>query len=260
MTPHPTLPKRSWLRTSLAAGLAASMALGAVTLLPACTDDAKAVPCATNSDCDDGLACVEKECKTVECLSSAECDVGEHCAPDFTCTTGCEESADCMAGETCSDGTCEAYGCRDTHLDCGYGEFCDTTTGLCYPDDSGTCGSCDPGSDANCFAVYEQGPCSSAGNCPGGQECFVAEYDDSFTCSNDSQCDADEQCLSLNTGSGTIGPHCTRTACYAGATYPACDPSAEGNDCSRGFQCQDLGDGSGVCFGDCAWLKENGYL
>jgi hypothetical protein len=225
----------------------------------ACTDAEKAPPCSQNSDCDVGEACIEKECTTAECLSSADCDLGEHCSSKLTCTTGCEEDTDCLAGQSCNDGTCAAYGCRDTHLDCAYGEMCDPTTGTCYPDDAGSCDNCDPGNDANCYAVYEQGPCSSSGSCPSGQECYITEYDDTTECRTDADCASDELCLSLNTGSGTIGPHCSKTSCFSGATYPACDPSVA-NECARGFQCQEVSRNQGVCFGDCEWLRDNGYL
>ncbi len=86
-----------------------------------CSSADKAVPCSKNSECEVGQVCLEEECKTVECISSAECDIGKHCTADYTCTAGCEEDTDCLAGETCNDGTCEAYGCRNTQLDCGYG-------------------------------------------------------------------------------------------------------------------------------------------
>ena len=225
-----------------------------------CSTAKEAPPCTSNSDCTEGQACVEKECKTVDCLSSSDCALGEHCDEKYTCSTGCDESTDCLAGQTCISGTCLDYGCRDTHLDCAYGEFCDTTTGLCYPDDSNTCGDCDPGTDANCFAVYEQGPCSSTGSCPRGQECYISEYDDSRICSSDADCDRDETCIGLNTGSGgTEGPYCSTLTCFSGATYAACDPSVP-NECARGFQCQDLGRGQGVCFGDCEWLPATGHL
>jgi len=49
-----------------------------------------------------------------------------------------------MAGESCdlSSNTCEAYGCRDTHLDCEIGEICNANSGDCYDDPGGTCDSC----------------------------------------------------------------------------------------------------------------------
>ncbi len=224
-----------------------------------CSSADKAVPCSKNSECEVGQVCLEEECKTVECISSAECDIGKHCTADYTCTAGCEEDTDCLAGETCNDGTCEAYGCRNTQLDCGYGEFCDPTTGQCYPDDSGACSVCDPSTDPNCLGMTQLGPCSSSGACPANQACYITEYDDSFTCSNDSQCAADENCYNLGTISDPVGPYCTKTACFEGATFPACDPSVP-NECARGFQCTQLDDGSGICFGDCEWLKANGYL
>ncbi|MBO84332.1 MAG: hypothetical protein CL927_03145 [Deltaproteobacteria bacterium] len=224
-----------------------------------CSSAKEAVPCANNSDCAVGQACIQEECKPADCLSSAECALGEHCDESYTCTTGCDENTDCLAGQSCISNTCLEYGCRDTQLDCDYGEFCDPTTSTCYPDEAGTCEDCDPSTDANCFAIYEQGPCSSTGSCPTGQECYISQYDDSRVCRDDSDCARDETCIGLNTGSGTEGPYCSTLTCFSGATYPACDPTLP-NECARGFQCQDIGGGEGLCFGDCQWLTENGHL
>jgi len=228
--------------------------------LSGCTGKEEAVQCASNTDCDAGSVCVEGECKSPECLTSSDCNIGEHCSASFECTTGCTADTDCVAGESCSDGTCAPYGCRDTHLDCNYGEFCDTTTGLCYPDESGICDSCDPGTDPNCYGTTERGPCTSSGDCPPDQECYVKEYDESSTCRSDADCDAGFVCGYLSDGSGgSIGPVCYATACYEGSSLTQCDPSVP-NECSRGFQCQDFGTGDGLCYGDCGWLIENGYL
>jgi hypothetical protein len=225
-----------------------------------CTTESKAIPCSSNTDCEAGSVCVDDVCTTAECLTSAECNIGEHCSSSFVCTTGCMENADCVAGEACSDGTCAPYGCRDTHMDCNYGEFCDTTTGLCFPDDSGICSACDPGTDRNCYGTTEKGPCTSSGDCPSNQECYVTEWDDSFTCFSDADCSAGEVCGTISDGAGNvIGPHCFTTACYEGRSLTGCDPNVP-NECARGFQCQDFGSGNGICYGDCGWLIENGYL
>lgn len=235
--------------------------VGIAVVMSACSSGEKAVACSTNSDCDAGSVCVNDECQTTECLTSADCELGENCSSSFECTTGCAEDTDCVAGEACNDGTCETYGCRDTHLDCSYGEFCDTTTGLCYPDESGVCSPCDPGSDANCFATTERGPCSSSGDCPANQECFIQQLDESSTCASEFDCPSGWECSFVADASGNpVGPYCLTTACYEGSSLSECDPSAAGNECARGFQCQDIGRGQGVCFGDCGWLKENGYL
>jgi len=232
--------------------------VGATFFLVGCSDAEKAVACSQNSDCDVGQVCKNDECASAECLSSTECKVGEHCSASFECTTGCEDDTDCVAGESCSDGTCAAYGCRNTHLDCDYGEFCDTTTGLCYPDDSGSCEPCDPGSDANCYASTERGTCDSTGGCPANQECYVAEWTEE--CRRASDCEDGWECARLTDASGaTIGPVCYRTACFEGRGLVECDHTVE-NECARGFQCQDFGSGDGVCFGDCEWLLDNGYL
>lgn len=228
--------------------------------LVSCSEKAEAVACTSSADCESGQACIEEECATVECLATTDCSLGQVCSSAYECVSGCATSEDCVAGEECNDGTCEPFGCRNTHTDCAYGELCDTTTGACYPDDAGYCSTCDPGSDPDCFGVYERGPCSSSLGCPTGQECYVTDYNDARTCFFDSDCSGDERCLTLSDDRGNpIGPYCTTVACFEGATYPSCDPNAAGNECARGFQCQDLGTG-GVCFGDCEWLGENGHL
>lgn len=238
-------------RAILFAGLFALVSTG-------CSKEDKAVACEVNSDCQLGEACINGECGNPECLTSADCPLSEYCNTDYRCAAGCEGDADCVSGETCNDGNCAPAGCRDTDLDCAYGEYCDVTTGQCY-DADGVCDDCDPGSDTDCFGDTERGPCSAAGGCPSGQECYVAEYDSSFICSRDADCEGDEVCSEINFGGGVVeGPYCLRTACYSGATYPRCDIEAD-EPCPRGFHCQDLGSAA-YCTADCGWLKENGHL
>ena len=192
------------------------------------------------------------------CLTSADCALNQYCGTDYECASGCEIDSDCIAGEACNDGSCTPTGCRDADLDCDYGELCDTTTSQCYAAD-GVCEECDPGSDADCFGDTERGPCSAAGGCPSGQECYVAEYDSSFICGSDADCGTNEVCSEINFGGGVVeGPYCLRTACYSGSTLPSCDLS-DAQPCPRGFHCQDFGSGA-YCNGDCGWLKENGHL
>jgi len=223
-----------------------------------CSSKQEAVPCEINSDCQLGEACINGECGNPECLSSADCALSEYCNVDYRCAAGCESDDDCVSGDTCNDGNCATAGCRDADLDCAYGEYCDSTTGQCYAADS-VCEECDPTDGGDCFGDTERGPCSSAGGCPADQACYVAEYDASSTCRNDTECDADEICSEISFGGGvTEGPYCLRTACFSGSTYPTCDRT-EAEPCPRGFHCQDFGSGE-YCNADCGWLKENGHL
>ncbi len=225
-----------------------------------CTETVKTSECTTNKECDEGSICVQERCRAVECMTAEDCGLGKICAENHTCTPGCEKDSDCLAGESCNEGTCAPYGCRDTQLDCNYGEICDPTTGSCYPDEAGACTECTPGASRTCLPNEERGPCSGTGGCPSGQECYIAELDDARTCRTASECPSGWICSAVDNGSGgTAGPYCLRAACFTGANFPSCDPNAETDTCARGFQCTDYGTG-GICFADCAWLTENGYL
>jgi hypothetical protein len=250
-------------------------AWGLLLLLSACDGSKAAEECVQNGDCEEGQACIDGSCATVDCLSSAGCDIQQYCGDDFTCKDGCDADEDCFAGERCdtSTNTCRDYGCRDTQLDCDYGQICDVVSGQCYDwaeDHPGAdlCGSCDPsvttgrcGNDGLCFLAEEQGACSSTTfSCPSGQACGIAEYDDSSSCFDTvfhSDCRSGEYCLDSY---GAQGPFCSRVACFTGQCYEGCDPD-DPNACPRGFQCVDAsGDRDYVCFADCTYLQDGGWL
>ena len=141
-----------------------------------------------------------------------------------------------MAGETCdeSTNTCGEYGCRDTELDCEYGEYCDTTTGECYPDDRNLCGTCD---------------ITAANNtCGPGAECAAYGGD---TCWTDADCAAGESCDLF-----ADGFYCHRDWCLH-----QCDTN-DANACPRGFSCTAafVGDPTTFCVADCEYLVDNGFL
>jgi hypothetical protein len=152
-------------------------------------------------------ACIRNACEAVECLSSADCALGSWCPAadgDFSCKPGCETNDDCHAGESCSaEGTCEAYGCRNTNLDCWIGEVCNQATGECEEspephcavcngvgewefEDQGTLDPCDDewtghggcgGDGAQCGPFTDGGdqycmvPCGADDSCPRGYTC-----------------------------------------------------------------------------------------
>jgi Cys-rich repeat protein len=150
-----------------------------------------AVECIDNGQCGEFQACFVDVCLDVECLTSAVCDIGEYCNLDgYSCVEGCLDNSDCRAGETCNaeTTTCEAYGCRNTELDCGVGQECDQTTGECL--DVQACGNCDPqninscntgpnsGTQSYCL-VYDDlsvgwcfPECGDDGSCPSGFYCY----------------------------------------------------------------------------------------
>lgn len=150
----------------------------------------KAPQCVDNGQCGDMQACIEEECVQVECLASAQCGLEQFCdvQRDYTCKSGCEHNTDCQAGFDCNPDShqCEAYGCRSTDLDCGYGEVCDESSGECKRAQGDHCKTCsDPYFGSGCnkgtcylfdeesFASYCVVDCnpSQEDACPRGYEC-----------------------------------------------------------------------------------------
>ena len=112
--------------------------------LSGCSGSPAQLECVDNGDCNGtSEACLENSCVEVDCLSSASCELQQFCDETYTCASGCSEDTDCLAGEDCVDGTCEAYGCRNTQLDCEFGEICNENTGNCQPASGLHCDTCD---------------------------------------------------------------------------------------------------------------------
>jgi hypothetical protein len=205
----------------------------------ACLNKPSELPiCGNNADCEEGQACTrDNVCVDASCLSSADCGIDQFCGFGFMCRDGCAEDGDCIAGETCNEAVheCEGYGCRDTHLDCDLGEYCDSSTGECYLSDEGHCASCDRedfqscGLDGSCTAHDDGTECWGDGDCPGGQTCEGGE---------------------LSEG---IPGNCSLYLCEI-----SCDPE-EDEPCPRGFSCVPSPDSGNICFGDCMWMYESGY-
>jgi len=212
--------------------------------------------CANTSECGDGQLCLSEVCTDVGCTVSEDCAFQQYCDESFACVDGCGDSSDCIAGQECdvASNTCVDYGCRDSNLDCGYGEFCDTTTGECYPDERRHCGSCDVASTGNqcgqgsqCTAWLSGGECDGRN---GGEEVFgvIIEWGNG-DCAPGQHCDpfTHDQ---VATGIG----YCHEDYCVV-----PCEISQE-EACPRGFDCYDVfGDGSfDGCVGDCSYMLENG--
>lgn len=238
--------------------------------LGGCTPIPEAKSCASAGECDPGQDCIDAVCTDVECRTAADCGIQEYCTSGGACAPGCDSDGDCFAGQTCDleQHTCESYGCRDTQLDCNYNEFCDQTTGQCVASGMDNCGSCNPesascGGGGACLASEEQGACNSFDySCPSGQGCFIAETDERRTCEDwlglpdDSVCPSGWSCG--QTSATDLNLYCFRPACFTGECYAGCDSSSD-DPCPRGFSCVDAGT-TDVCFADCAFLRDGGYL
>ena len=188
------------------------------------------LPCGSSTDCEDGQACgQDNACIDAGCLSSADCGIDQFCSPGYQCKEGCTEDGDCIAGQACNEGSkqCEAYGCRDTHLDCDLGEYCEPSTGECYLSDEGHCASCDMGDPNSC-----------------GPEGGCTAHDDGSECWEDGDC--------------PNGQTCEDRKCSLYLCELSCDPEEE-EPCPRGFSCVSSPGWGYTCYGDCMWMYENGY-
>jgi len=129
-----------------------------------CKQHGSSGDCVDDGDCAEGQACVNKACQVVDCVSTADCGIEQYCAKaDHTCVDGCEGDEDCPAGDSCDVGahSCVPYGCRETQLDCDYGEVCNQDTHVCEKAQGPYCKTCDP---------------FSAGGCGQHGTCYVIDY------------------------------------------------------------------------------------
>ncbi len=112
-------------------------------------------PCATNADCDDGIACTVDACDggtgCVHTPDVAACDDGLACTVD-ACdpTAGCTHTADatvCDDGNQCTTDTCDlTVGCQNIPQD---GTACDDGN-ACTSSDTCVTGTCTGGPAVNC--------------------------------------------------------------------------------------------------------------
>lgn len=144
--------------------------------------------CSTPRECDEerpcGLTetCVDGQCVAQVCATSAQCPMEQHC-DGGVCVPGCAEDGDCLPGEACAveTGTCEAAECEDSHVDCGFQEYCDTSSGECYRAEGYWCAACDDdadcgGGDNICRSWGDNGrycapACEVQDDCPSGYSC-----------------------------------------------------------------------------------------
>lgn len=218
--------------------------------------------CTDNGQCGEMEACIDQECAAVECLTSSQCGLRQYCktADDaYTCADGCASTDDCMAGETCNEvtGQCEEYGCRSTDLDCPVGSTCNVSTGECEAYQGLCTRTCDVGSlssgcgsGSTCMAVSVGGSCARDQDCGGDGYLCDSFLTSSDTCRSLADCpEGTEECTWLG--------QCVANLCHKDYCLPSCNARAD--NCPAGFSCESTGTGS-VCWGDCEWYVDNGYL
>ncbi len=155
-------------------------------LLLSCQTSTKA-ECSEDVPCEFGEECIVGQCVAQTCATSEQCGIEQYCSADNACVAGCAADTDCMYGDRCNTDTsvCEVAECTDTHLDCGFKEFC-ALNGDCIEasgiycqdcEDDGDCG----GNGNKCFYDYCGVVCDSDKDCPGGFGC-IQGYEDTFIC------------------------------------------------------------------------------
>ena len=170
-----------------------------------------------------------------ECLDNTMCEPGFVCYEQACRAAECTDSTQCGIQQYCDPRSFRCSdGCRTTELDCPVGEFCDTVTGDCFASDDPLCSkTCDVGSLSN--------------SCPAGTACEVTTIGD--TCRRDADCESGWFC-DLFTDNVMY--------CHQDFCLTSCRP-ADDDPCPAGFTCVQ-GSVGNVCYGDCGWYKENGYL
>lgn len=162
----------------------------------ACSSDPEVgSECTAERPCDWGQTCVDGFCVESACATSAQCPIETFCL-DGACLPGCREESDCGPGRTCDLAlqVCQDDLCRDTRTDCGFREYCDTTTGTCYDAGEQFCR-----------------PCEEDSQCGDGNVCY-ADYC-GVGC-NDRECPAGFDCLGLRDGQGRVTTYQCITYCW----------------------------------------------
>ncbi len=147
------------------------------------------VECSEELSCGFGETCVEGVCTSNTCVTSAQCSMESHCS-NGTCVDGCQNDKDCYPGDYCdlAEGACVSTPCYDSHLDCGFKEYCDQQSGDCREASGYFCRECevdaDCGGGGNVCAHWglERDFCGVAcetnSDCPSGFGCYDWQTDD----------------------------------------------------------------------------------
>ncbi len=176
-------------------------------LLPGCNggkDEPEARSCAETTECDFGQSCLDGLCTARTCATSDGCPIGSFCKGG-SCDPGCETTDDCYPDEACNEGVCEARGCRNTTLDCSFGEFCDIATGDCYAAGNSYCEPCVADSSDADQCGSEENLCLSWGQY--GDFCGVE-------CDNSTDCPVGYDCIPVGDNAGNIFTKQCITYCW----------------------------------------------
>ena len=105
--------------------------------------------CSENVACGFGETCIKGVCTSRDCATSLQCDMENQCVKG-NCEPGCASDDDCYPGDYCNSDsqTCEQAPCTDSHVDCGFKEYCNTVTGECIEASGYFCRDCEL--DADC--------------------------------------------------------------------------------------------------------------
>lgn len=146
-------------------------------LLVGCPDpDRGGNECSAEKLCGWGETCDNGFCVSGRCATSAQCPVETYCEDD-ACVPGCLADTDCGPGTSCDQVTreCVQNACQDTQIDCGFREYCDTTTGTCFDAGEQFCRPCEEDSQCGegnrCFADFCGVDCNDR-ECPAGFDCI----------------------------------------------------------------------------------------
>ena len=184
------------------------------------TDGCVALPCESDTDCDDGLFCNGKEtCDNGTCAAGAPmlCDDGIACTMD-SCdeeNDKCEFSPD---DSLCSDGqTC------DTELGCTGGQAC-TEDADCDDNIDCTVDSCDVDSGM-CMSTADDSLCEDGQVCNPALGCVSDQ-----TCSEDADCDDGEYCNGKETCQDGVCVSGSVVDCddHVDCTVDTCDEDTDG--------------------------------
>lgn len=132
--------------------------------------------CAAERPCGWGETCVNGYCTGGLCATSAQCPIESYCE-DGACEAGCRADSDCGPGKVCdvAEAACVANACQDTQVDCGFAEYCDTTTGTCFDAGEQFCRPCEVdatcGEGNVCYANFCGVDCNDR-ECPSGFDCL----------------------------------------------------------------------------------------
>ena len=154
--------------------------------------------CSEALSCGFGEICVEGSCEVVGCATSAQCPM-EHYCQDGVCNTGCLGDEDCYPSDECdtNTGECVDKACTDSHLDCGFKEFCNEFSGDCYDAGGYYCKKCN-----------DDGDCGGNGNlCTGWGYCGV-------TCESDDDCPSGLSCYPFQDMNGNVMGYQCLTYCW----------------------------------------------